>query len=68
MLGKEPKPCKGHSAVAINEDRILVIKKGATPDDCIWFLEVSIWRNKTLLTCDFVIFLFAKVFDLVIYF
>ncbi|KAJ0042228.1 hypothetical protein Pint_17922 [Pistacia integerrima] len=41
VLGKEPKPCKGHSAVAINEDRILVIKKGATPDDCIWFLEVD---------------------------
>ncbi|XP_044468121.1 guanylate kinase 2-like isoform X2 [Mangifera indica] len=41
VRGEEPKPCEGHSAVAINEDRILVIKKGATSDDCIWFLEVD---------------------------
>ncbi|KAK3217790.1 hypothetical protein Dsin_011760 [Dipteronia sinensis] len=41
VLGKEPKPCNGHSAVLLNEDRILVIKKGSTPDDCIWFLEVD---------------------------
>lgn len=41
VLGTEPKPCKGHSAVLVNDDRILVIKKGSTSDDCIWFLEVD---------------------------
>ncbi|KAL5744023.1 hypothetical protein ACOSQ2_027139 [Xanthoceras sorbifolium] len=41
VLGIEPKSCKGHSAVPVNEDRILVIKKGSTSDDCIWFLEVD---------------------------
>ncbi|XP_044506464.1 guanylate kinase 1-like [Mangifera indica] len=41
VLGKGPKPSKGHSAFAINEDRLLVIKKGASPEDCIWFLEVD---------------------------
>ncbi|KAG6638393.1 guanylate kinase 2-like isoform X3 [Carya illinoinensis] len=44
VLGTQPKPCKGpkgHSAVLLNENRILIIKKGSTPDDCIWFLEVD---------------------------
>ncbi|WCJ33487.1 guanylate kinase [Euphorbia peplus] len=41
VLGKEPKPCKGFSAVSLNDDRIMIIKKGSMPDDCIWFLEVD---------------------------
>ncbi|XP_065856281.1 guanylate kinase 2-like [Euphorbia lathyris] len=41
VLGKEPKPCKSFSAVSLNDDRILIIKKGSMPDDCIWFLEVD---------------------------
>ncbi|KAJ4837762.1 hypothetical protein Tsubulata_050725 [Turnera subulata] len=44
VVGTKPKPCKGHSAVLLNEDRILIIKKGSAPDDCIWFLEVGILR------------------------
>lgn len=41
VRGIEPRPCKGHSAVLLNEDRILVIKKGSSSDDCLWFLEVD---------------------------
>ncbi|KAJ9184766.1 hypothetical protein P3X46_004459 [Hevea brasiliensis] len=41
VLGTKPKPCKGHSAVSLNDGRILIIKKGFAPDDCIWFLEVD---------------------------
>ncbi|KAF8043998.1 hypothetical protein BT93_A2088 [Corymbia citriodora subsp. variegata] len=41
VLGTKPRACKGHSAVLLNEDRILIIKKGASSDDCIWFLELD---------------------------
>ncbi|GKV32605.1 hypothetical protein SLEP1_g41199 [Rubroshorea leprosula] len=41
VLGTRPATCKGHSAVLWNEDRIMIIKKGSNPDDCIWFLEVD---------------------------
>ncbi|XVE95979.1 hypothetical protein REPUB_Repub02eG0182200 [Reevesia pubescens] len=41
VLGTKPKPCKGHSAVLLNEDRIMIIIRGSTPDDSIWFLEVD---------------------------
>ncbi|KAF3442564.1 hypothetical protein FNV43_RR16480 [Rhamnella rubrinervis] len=41
VLGTKPKPSKGHSAVLLNEDRILIINKGTTLDDCAWFLEVD---------------------------
>lgn len=41
VLGTIPKPGKGFSAVPLNEDRILIIKKGSTPDDFAWFLEVD---------------------------
>lgn len=41
VLGTKPDPCKGHSAVLLNEDRILILKRDSTPDDCIWFLEVD---------------------------
>ncbi|XWS59144.1 hypothetical protein CRYUN_Cryun08bG0096800 [Craigia yunnanensis] len=39
VLGTKPKPCKGHSAILLNEDRVMVIIRGG--DDCIWFLEVD---------------------------
>ncbi|XP_022766703.1 guanylate kinase 2 isoform X2 [Durio zibethinus] len=41
VLGTKPKPCKGNSAVLLNEDRIMIIIRGSAPDDCIWFLEVD---------------------------
>ncbi|XVE75632.1 hypothetical protein DITRI_Ditri12bG0108900 [Diplodiscus trichospermus] len=41
VLGTEPKPCKGHSAVLLNEDRIIIIIRGSIPDDSVWFLEVD---------------------------
>ncbi|KAH7512467.1 hypothetical protein FEM48_Zijuj12G0093800 [Ziziphus jujuba var. spinosa] len=41
VLGTKPKPSKGHSAVVLNEERILIIKKGSNSDDCAWFLEVD---------------------------
>lgn len=44
VLGAKPKLSKDHSAVLVKEDRILVIKKGSTSDDCIWFLEVGIFE------------------------
>ncbi|XP_039003420.1 guanylate kinase 2-like [Hibiscus syriacus] len=39
--GTKPKPCKGHSAILLNGDRIMIIITGSTPDDCMWFLEVD---------------------------
>ncbi|KAJ7976804.1 Guanylate kinase [Quillaja saponaria] len=41
VLGNKPTLCKGHSAVPLNDDRILIIKRGSTPDDHTWFLEVD---------------------------
>ncbi|KAL0346250.1 UNVERIFIED_CONTAM: Guanylate kinase [Sesamum radiatum] len=41
VLGTKPKPFGGHSAIALDEDRILVIKGNSTSDDCFWFLEVN---------------------------
>ncbi|OVA10246.1 Guanylate kinase-like [Macleaya cordata] len=40
-LGTKPAQCKGHSAVLLNSDRILILKRDSTPDDCTWFLEVD---------------------------
>lgn len=41
VLGTKPKPCKGHSAVLLSGDRILIIKSGSNSDDFAWFLEVD---------------------------
>ncbi|KAF5737700.1 putative guanylate kinase [Tripterygium wilfordii] len=41
VLGTKPEPCKGLSAVPLNGDRILIIRKGSLPADSIWFLEVD---------------------------
>lgn len=40
VLGMKPAPCKAHSAVLLNNDKILVLKSDSGPEDCIWFLEV----------------------------
>ncbi|MCL7025243.1 hypothetical protein MKW94_021462, partial [Papaver nudicaule] len=45
-LGTKPAQCKGHSAVLLNNDRILILKKDSTPDDCTWFLEV--WKKEKM--------------------
>ncbi|GMI79650.1 GUANYLATE KINAS 2, guanylate kinase [Hibiscus trionum] len=39
VLGTKPKLYEGYSTVLLNGDRIMIIIKGSTPDDCIWFLE-----------------------------
>lgn len=41
VFGTKPKQCKDHSAVSLNEDRILIVKGDSSPDDCTWFLEVD---------------------------
>lgn len=41
VLGTKPTPCKGHSALLVNKDRILILKRDSTLDDCVWFLEVD---------------------------
>ncbi|PIN16699.1 Guanylate kinase [Handroanthus impetiginosus] len=41
VLGTKPKPSKSHSAIILDEDRILVIKGNTTSDDSFWFLEVN---------------------------
>ncbi|KAL2464686.1 Guanylate kinase 2 [Forsythia ovata] len=41
VLGTKPGPSKGHSAVLIDDERILVVKGDSTSDDCFWFLEVN---------------------------
>lgn len=41
VLGTKPKPSKGHSALALNEERILITKAESADGDCFWFLEVG---------------------------
>ncbi|KAF8398380.1 hypothetical protein HHK36_017307 [Tetracentron sinense] len=41
VLGTKPSQCKGYSALLVNNDRILILKRDSTPDDCTWFLEVD---------------------------
>ncbi|VFQ78496.1 unnamed protein product [Cuscuta campestris] len=41
VLGTTPKASKGFSALLLNAERILVIKKNSTLSDCFWFLEVN---------------------------
>lgn len=49
VLGTQPIPSEAHSAILVNEDRILVVKKGVPLIDSIWFLEVSISKSIKLL-------------------
>lgn len=41
VLGTKPKASKGHSAILLDQDRVLVIKGNTSSDDCFWFLEVG---------------------------
>ncbi|XP_072980205.1 guanylate kinase 1-like [Typha angustifolia] len=41
VLGTQPVPSKGHSAVILNNDRILIVKRDSSLDDFAWFLEVD---------------------------
>lgn len=41
VLGTKPSPRRGHSAVPLNNDRILILGGTSEPKDNIWFLEVD---------------------------
>lgn len=41
VLGIRPETNEGHSAILLNDERIMILKKGSDSDDCIWFLEVD---------------------------
>ncbi|KAH9305164.1 hypothetical protein KI387_009568, partial [Taxus chinensis] len=41
VLGTRPSPRLGHSAVLLNNDRILILGGSSKPKDNIWFLEVE---------------------------
>ncbi|XP_057821889.1 guanylate kinase 1 isoform X2 [Cryptomeria japonica] len=41
VLGTRPSPRRGHSAVPLNNDRILILGGSSKPKDNIWFLEVD---------------------------
>ncbi|KAK9289703.1 hypothetical protein L1049_007862 [Liquidambar formosana] len=57
FLGTKPKPCKGFSAMLLDEDRICLIKRASPPEDRIWFLEVDtqfVREQKRILGTDVV--------------
>ncbi|XP_055808311.1 guanylate kinase 2-like isoform X2 [Solanum dulcamara] len=41
VLGTKPKSSKHHSAVLLNDDRVLVIRGDSGSSECFWFLEVD---------------------------
>ncbi|KAH7665542.1 guanylate kinase protein [Dioscorea alata] len=41
VLGRNPVACNLHSAVPVNDDRILVLKSDSPSYDSLWFLEVD---------------------------
>lgn len=41
VLGTKPSPRQGHSAVSLDNDRILILGGTSEPKDNIWFLEVD---------------------------
>ncbi|CAM8897768.1 unnamed protein product [Rhodiola kirilowii] len=41
ILGDQPKIYKDQSVVILNEERMLVIRRDAAPEDSIWFLEFN---------------------------
>ncbi|CAA7395440.1 unnamed protein product [Spirodela intermedia] len=41
VLGAAPAPFRGHSAMVLGEERLLVLKQNSSPDDCAWFLEFN---------------------------
>ncbi|CAM0949722.1 unnamed protein product [Alopecurus aequalis] len=40
VLGAQP-PSKSHSAILVNDEKILVVEKGVSLNDSIWFLEID---------------------------
>lgn len=56
MLGVKPKSSSSHSAVLLDEERILVIKGDATSDDCFWFLEVRFLDKASLMHMNTLLF------------
>lgn len=40
VLGVQP-PSKSHSAILVNDEKILVVEKGVSLNDSIWFLEID---------------------------
>jgi hypothetical protein len=40
VLGAQP-PSRSHSAILVNDEKILVLEKGVSLNDSIWFLEVK---------------------------
>ncbi|KAG6428984.1 hypothetical protein SASPL_107023 [Salvia splendens] len=41
VLGTKPKASRGHSAVLLDQDRVLVIRGDTSSEDGFWFLEVN---------------------------
>ncbi|PHT71491.1 Guanylate kinase 1 [Capsicum annuum] len=41
VLGTKPKSSKHHSAVLLNDDRVLVVRGNSDSSECLWFLEVG---------------------------
>lgn len=41
IFGTKPTPSKGHEAILLNNDRILILETESSSDNCIWFLEVD---------------------------
>lgn len=41
VLGPQPTPTKSHSAILVNDEKILIVEKGVSLNDFIWFLEVN---------------------------
>ncbi|KAM0937657.1 putative guanylate kinase [Dioscorea sansibarensis] len=41
VLGRKPVACNLHSAIPVNDDRILVLKNDSPSYDSLWFLEVD---------------------------
>ncbi|KAJ6801987.1 guanylate kinase 1-like [Iris pallida] len=57
VLGTKPTLSKGHSAVLFRTDRILILKRDSSLDDCFWFLEVDtpfVKKQKELLGTEVV--------------
>ncbi|XP_068637568.1 guanylate kinase 1-like isoform X2 [Aristolochia californica] len=57
VLGTQPTLSKGYSAVLLNKDRLLILKRDSAPDECIWFLEVDtpfVREQKKLVGCEVV--------------
>ncbi|CAN4109121.1 unnamed protein product [Withania somnifera] len=41
VLGTKPKASKHHSAVLLNDNRVLVVRGNSASNECFWFLEVD---------------------------